>query len=90
MSARSLISAPAFRLKGSGWYETDFKSDKERKRNLAEGASDASGADKKDADKSATADKKADGKSAGGEKSSTDKKEAKASSTGKSSGSEAA
>jgi putative FmdB family regulatory protein len=32
-----LISAPVFRLKGSGWYETDFKSDKENKRNLAGG-----------------------------------------------------
>ncbi len=31
---RKLISAPAFRLKGSGWYETDFKSEQERKRNL--------------------------------------------------------
>ncbi len=31
-----LISAPVFRLKGAGWYETDFKSDKENKRNLAE------------------------------------------------------
>lgn len=30
-----LISAPVFRLKGSGWYETDFKSDKDAKRNLA-------------------------------------------------------
>lgn len=28
-----LISAAGFRLKGSGWYETDFKSDKQR--NLA-------------------------------------------------------
>lgn len=33
---RRLVSAPAFRLKGSGWYETDFKSDKEKRRNLAE------------------------------------------------------
>jgi putative FmdB family regulatory protein len=32
---KRLISAPVFRLKGSGWYETDFKSDKEGKRNLA-------------------------------------------------------
>jgi putative FmdB family regulatory protein len=32
---KKLISAPVFRLKGSGWYETDFKSDKENKRNLA-------------------------------------------------------
>jgi len=31
---KRLISAPVFRLKGSGWYETDFKSDKEAKRNL--------------------------------------------------------
>jgi putative FmdB family regulatory protein len=30
-----LISAPVFRLKGSGWYETDFKTDKDAKRNLA-------------------------------------------------------
>jgi putative FmdB family regulatory protein len=31
---KKLISVPVFRLKGSGWYETDFKSDQERKRNL--------------------------------------------------------
>ena len=30
---KRLVSAPAFRLKGSGWYETDFK--KDNKRNLA-------------------------------------------------------
>src|SRR6201991_2499375 len=30
-----LISAPNFRLKGGGWYETDFKGDNENKRNLA-------------------------------------------------------
>jgi putative FmdB family regulatory protein len=33
---KKLISAPVFRLKGAGWYETDFKSDKENKRNLAD------------------------------------------------------
>jgi putative FmdB family regulatory protein len=32
---QKLVSAPVFRLKGSGWYETDFKSEKEQKRNLA-------------------------------------------------------
>ena len=32
---KRLVSAPVFRLKGSGWYETDFKSDKETQRNLA-------------------------------------------------------
>ncbi|MCC5795054.1 MAG: zinc ribbon domain-containing protein [Chromatiales bacterium] len=31
---RRLVSAPSFRLKGSGWYETDFK--KEGKRWLAD------------------------------------------------------
>ena len=29
------ITAPAFRLAGSGWYETDFKKDGDKKRNLA-------------------------------------------------------
>ena len=32
---RRLVSAPVFRLKGGGWYETDFKNDKEARRNLA-------------------------------------------------------
>ena len=31
---KKLISAPNFRLKGGGWYETDFK--KENQKNLAE------------------------------------------------------
>lgn len=35
-SLTRLMSAPLFRLAGSGWYETDFKSDKETKRNLLE------------------------------------------------------
>jgi putative FmdB family regulatory protein len=34
-SLRKLISAPSFRLKGGGWYETDFKSGNQR--NLADG-----------------------------------------------------
>ena len=33
---RKLLSAPNFRLKGGGWYETDFKD--KNKRNLADGA----------------------------------------------------
>src|SRR5579864_748413 len=32
---KKLVSAPNFRLKGAGWYETDFKSDNEGRRNLA-------------------------------------------------------
>ena len=35
---RRMVSAPSFRLKGGGWYETDFKGDKEKKRNLVETA----------------------------------------------------
>ena len=31
---KKLVSVPVFRLKGSGWYETDFKSDTENRRNL--------------------------------------------------------
>lgn len=31
---RRLLSAPRFRLKGDGWYETDFKK-KEKQRNVA-------------------------------------------------------
>lgn len=34
-SIRRRISAPSFRLAGSGWYETDFKKDGDRKANLA-------------------------------------------------------
>lgn len=30
------LTAPSFRLSGSGWYETDFKKDGDKKRNLAE------------------------------------------------------
>ncbi|HEY0197092.1 MAG TPA: zinc ribbon domain-containing protein [Rhodanobacter sp.] len=41
------VSAPSFRLAGSGWYETDFKKDGDKKRNLAE--SPGSGGDAKPA-----------------------------------------
>lgn len=56
---RRLISAPSFRLKGSGWYETDFKSG--NRRNIAEGAEPVDKGDKDDkagkADKSEKPDK---------------------------------
>ena len=35
---QKLLSAPSFRLKGGGWYETDFKSG--NKRNLVDGTKD--------------------------------------------------
>ena len=36
------LSAPSFRLSGSGWYETDFKKDGDKKRNLTEKGEGAS------------------------------------------------
>ena len=61
---KKLISAPVFRLKGSGWYETDFKSDKENKRNLAvEKEAESAASDSKAADAKST-DTKADAKPA--------------------------
>jgi putative FmdB family regulatory protein len=52
---RKLMSAPVFRLKGSGWYETDFKSDKDKQRNLA-------GPDKEESKSETKADAKVDAK----------------------------
>jgi putative FmdB family regulatory protein len=70
-SLKKLLSAPRFRLKGSGWYETDFK-DKNR-RNIA--SSDATKAD---------GGKNDGGKKKGDDKKSEPKPEKKAASTGKS------
>jgi putative FmdB family regulatory protein len=45
-TVRRQLTAPSFRLAGSGWYETDFKKDGDRKRNLVQsddGAPKASG-----------------------------------------------
>lgn len=50
-TVKKLISASKFRLSGNGWYETDFKNNKETKRNLvssgvnssADGAANVSG-----------------------------------------------
>ena len=59
---QKLVSAPSFRLSGTGWYETDFKSDSDTKRNLSS--------------KDSEGDKKSDAKS--GDKKAGDKKESKA------------
>lgn len=67
---KRLISAPSFRLKGSGWYETDFKSDKDRRRNLAESGGESS----RDKSASGSGDKPAADKSASDNKSSGEKK----------------
>jgi putative FmdB family regulatory protein len=57
---KKLISAPVFRLKGSGWYETDFKSDKENKRNLHGADKEEASASKDEAKPDAKPDAKAD------------------------------
>jgi len=46
---RRRLTAPAFRLAGSGWYETDFKKDGDKKRNLAEKTDAAKNDGKSDA-----------------------------------------
>ena len=58
-SLKRRISAPRFRLKGSGWYETDFKSDNQR--NLA----------KSDSQGESDGGKKSDDKSSNGKKDGT-------------------
>lgn len=64
-----LISAAGFRLKGGGWYETDFK--KDGKRNLAGDSTDKSAASDKSGDKSSDSKPATDTKAAKTEKSST-------------------
>ena len=75
---KRLISAPRFRLKGQGWYETDFKkdnqrnllrSDKERQKSDKADAktgkgdsSESAGAGKKPTESKKSSDKKAGGK----------------------------
>jgi putative FmdB family regulatory protein len=52
-----LMSAPVFRLKGGGWYETDFKGDKDSQRNLADRPDADAPKDTKDSDSTAKDDK---------------------------------
>jgi len=49
-----LLSAPAFRLAGSGWYETDFKKPGDQRHNLAGDAGAPAGETRKDEAKPAT------------------------------------
>lgn len=65
-----LISAAGFRLKGGGWYETDFKSDKQRNLAGEKGDKPTNNGNKK-------ADKKSD-KTSKSDKPAVSKKEAKA------------
>jgi putative FmdB family regulatory protein len=67
---KKLVSAPVFRLKGGGWYETDFKGDGENKRNLV-------GADKDEPKSAAKEEGKAESKPEAKADAKADAKEAK-------------
>jgi len=69
---KKLVSAAAFRLKGGGWYETDFKSG--QKKNVHD-SGDASKSDSKPADKAAS--KAGEKPAAGGETTSKKSAESK-------------
>ena len=62
---KKLVSAPNFRLKGEGWYETDFKED--RRKNLAENK------EEKTSDKDKKSDEKTSEKDTDKKKKSEDK-----------------
>lgn len=68
---KKLISAAAFRLKGTGWYETDFKN---------------SGKKSADDGKSASGDSKSGSESSAGKTGSADKSDSKPAAKGKSAG----
>jgi putative FmdB family regulatory protein len=61
---KKLISAPNFRLKGGGWYETDFKGDNENKRNLVGAEKEESKAEAPAADSAKPAEGKTEAKPA--------------------------
>jgi putative FmdB family regulatory protein len=75
-SLKRLVSAPVFRLKGAGWYETDFKKDAESKRNIAGDKEPAAG-------ESPPAEKAKDEKPAKDEKADVKPAEKKADATSK-------
>jgi len=66
------LSAPRFRLKGQGWYETDFKKDNQRNISKSDTHSDSKDKPKKEAKSETKKDSKTPAKSASSE--TTDKK----------------
>lgn len=84
-----LVSAAAFRLKGGGWYETDFKTGK--KKNIIGAGSDRSGGDSGSGDSgssgSSSSSSSSSGSDSGGTSSGSGSSSAGSSSTGSSSSS---
>ena len=83
MALNKLVSAAGFRLKGGGWYETDFKSGGNKK-NLAnsessssEGSDKGSSSDKSSGDSKGTADSGAAAKKSKGDSAKQSKSPAK-------------
>jgi putative FmdB family regulatory protein len=58
---KRLVSAARFRLKGSGWYETDFK--KDNKKNLHDSGDSGNGASKSGSSAAKSTSKSSDTKS---------------------------
>jgi putative FmdB family regulatory protein len=81
---KKLISAPRFRLKGEGWYETDFKKDKQRNLSKSDGEPAKSDAEQTKSEKSDT--KSTTDDSAKGDKKANSTSEVKKSSDKKSGG----
>ena len=50
---RRQLTAPSFRLAGAGWYETDFKKDGDKKRNLVDKPESSGGSGSNDGAKDA-------------------------------------
>src|SRR6056297_2020617 len=71
---RKKVSAAAFRLKGGGWYETDFKTG-DKKRNLAadEGKAGATAGKPAETAKAATTDSSGTARKTAGDKTATGK-----------------
>ena len=77
---RKLVSAVAFRLKGGGWYETDFKDEKSRKNLVKEDEKTAEADSGKEAD---AKEMKKDNEKASDNTSSTGQTQPKAGTDGK-------
>ena len=65
---RRCLTAPSFRLSGSGWYETDFKKDGDKKRNLVD-KGESKSTDAKPAEGGKPAENKSAEKNPGGKNS---------------------
>jgi len=69
---KRLLSAPRFRLKGKGWYETDFKKDNQR--NVHKPDTESAKSDKAESKTSKSETKKTEKKSESSSASKADKK----------------